>query len=296
VWAISKLYLGDTYRNGVADRNAWTSFGYDLDGKISTAASTDLCLPANNASRSSVYPDGDGGIDNAYGKSVLPIVLSINSAAASRTNQDIVAGKRTNLFVLKNLGASTDYNPITVEAYLGTNLGMTPKFDGTDLWPVAPEQLVNPMDLSQGSTLTFTASYLTGNTIVIRGEGTIPVTINSSGVLNITHPTITFTLSSDHKTATNGTIAGVIDAAQFVAQFRSFAGTIDPALCSGPTIDSIASELGQAADILTDGMQDPSQTCSGISVGLGFDVVPVQLGAIGPAATQLPNPCPDAGP
>src|SRR5690349_19491062 len=44
--AISKLYLGDTDADGTPDKaNGWKNFGYDLDGKISTATSTDLCKP-----------------------------------------------------------------------------------------------------------------------------------------------------------------------------------------------------------------------------------------------------------
>jgi hypothetical protein len=66
--------------------------------------------------------------------------------------------------------------------------------------------------------------------------------------------------------------------------------------CSGPTIDSIASQVTQAADILIDGSQDPSKSCDGVSIGVGFEAEIVQLGAIGDAPDDI-NPCdPDAGP
>src|SRR5215207_5340629 len=43
-FAIKKLYLGDTKRDGTADKvNGWKEYGFDIDGKISTATSTDLC-------------------------------------------------------------------------------------------------------------------------------------------------------------------------------------------------------------------------------------------------------------
>src|SRR5689334_17412348 len=49
--AISKLYLGDTKRDGSPDAvNGWKEYGYDLDGVISTATSTGLCKPRDNAS------------------------------------------------------------------------------------------------------------------------------------------------------------------------------------------------------------------------------------------------------
>ena len=45
---------------------------------------------------------------------------------------------------------------------------------------------------------------------------------------------------------------------------------------------------------MQDGTQDPTKTCDGISIGLGFDAELVQLGPIAPPAAT-PNPCADAG-
>ncbi len=57
VVAIKKLYLGDTNRDGTANKvNGWKQYGYDLDGKASTATSTDLCKPRNNTSRRASTP------------------------------------------------------------------------------------------------------------------------------------------------------------------------------------------------------------------------------------------------
>ena len=55
------------------------------------------------------------------------------------------------------------------------------------------------------------------------------------------------------------------------------------------------SQIEQASDILTDGTQDPTQTCDGISIGLGFDALPDQLGTTAPPLPQA-VPCDiDAG-
>src|SRR4051812_15081241 len=57
-FALKKLYLGDTNPDGTPGKGiSWKQYGYDLDGKISTAASKDLCKPRNNAPASTVYPD-----------------------------------------------------------------------------------------------------------------------------------------------------------------------------------------------------------------------------------------------
>src|SRR5262249_24890940 len=72
-FAISKLYLGDTDRDGTSDKvNVWKHYGFDLDHKNSTALSADLCQLRQGAMSKWVYLDGDGGIDNAFGKSIVP--------------------------------------------------------------------------------------------------------------------------------------------------------------------------------------------------------------------------------
>lgn len=85
VLAIKKLYLGDTNRDGTANKvNGWKQYGYDIDGLASTATSTDLCKPRNNTSPKNVYPDGDKGIDNSFGKNILTIILGIASDAPAK--------------------------------------------------------------------------------------------------------------------------------------------------------------------------------------------------------------------
>ena len=42
-YAVRKLYLGDTDRTGIINSDAWKAFGYDLDGLVATAQSTNVC-------------------------------------------------------------------------------------------------------------------------------------------------------------------------------------------------------------------------------------------------------------
>src|SRR4051794_20315613 len=76
-FAVSRLHLGDADRDGTPDEGAWAHYGYDLDGKISTAASTDLCQLRDGAKAAAVYPDGDDGTDNAFGRGALPLFLGL---------------------------------------------------------------------------------------------------------------------------------------------------------------------------------------------------------------------------
>ncbi len=292
--AVTKLYLGDTDRNGTPDKtNGWKQYGFDLDGKISTATSTDLCQPVNGASAKNVYPDGNGGIDNSFGKLILPILLGLSSDTSAQVNMSISSGKYTYLMDLQGLGPGTDQNPVPARMYTGANLGHSPLFDGSDVWPVDPSSLLSPTDITSART-QFPAGYLTLNTWVGVPGPTVYLQLAFGGMslpLQIGHAVVTMSLDPTHQSATNGTIAGIIPVQAFVTTLQQIAGEIDPSLCSGPTINSILDQIEQAADILQDGTQDPTKPCDGISIGLGFDAHVVQLGSIGPALPPPANPC-----
>lgn len=78
----TKLYLGDTKTDGTPSPTAWKDFGYDLDCKTTTSASTDVCTLAVGAPKSS-QTDGTGGIDNSWGENIVPIFQAISGAGLS---------------------------------------------------------------------------------------------------------------------------------------------------------------------------------------------------------------------
>jgi hypothetical protein len=299
-FAISKLFLGDTDWNGMPDKdNGWKQFGYDLDGDISTATSTNLCQPADGASKANVYPDGNDGIDNSFGKLILPIILGLSSDASSKINASISGGTFTVMLEMEKLGASASYNPIFTNLFAGGNLGSSPKFDGTDQWPVL-SSLLNNVDagVASGSIVNFPTSYVTNNVWVSGGKGNVTLDLSISGFtlsLTIANAVISLDLAADHKSGTQGIIAGVLNTQQLTDQLRAVAGSFDPALCSGLTIDSVVTQIVQASDIMADGTQSSSQTCNGISIGIGFNAEVVQLGPVVAPPAQKPNPCSDAG-
>jgi hypothetical protein len=294
VLAIKKLYLGDTNRDGTANKvNGWKQYGYDIDGLASTATSTDLCKPRNNNAAKNVYPDGDKGIDNSFGKNILTIILGIASDASAKVNQGLGQGKFTIMLSMDKLGAGTDYKAINTKLYGGGDLLASPKFDGSDKWPVIQELLNDPLDVGSAK-VQFPSAYIVKNTWVSGTKGEVVLNLSVSGftlALPIGSAVITMELSADHKSATKGTIAGVLPTDTLTSELKKIAGAFDPSLCKGPTIDSIVSQIEQASDILSDGSQDPSKECDGISIGLGFDAGLVQLGDILPKAPPKDNPC-----
>jgi hypothetical protein len=297
-FAVSKLYLGDIARDGTPDKsNGWKKFGFDIDGKISTKDSTDLCKTNSGGTKSSVYPDGDDGIDNSFGRNILPIILGLASDASSKINDSILKGTFTLMLDVDKLGTSADYNPLTTRLYAGADLGMAPKFDGSDKWPVRPELLTNPTDI-KSSKVQFPSSYVTGNTWVSGSKGDVTLSLSIQGyTLNLTigSAQIAMQLDPTHKKVTNGTIAGVLETEVLTTELKKVAGGFNASLCSGSTIDSIITQIKQASDIMKDGSQDAAKTCDGISIGLGFDGDVVQIGAIAPASMPGTDPCMGTG-
>lgn len=302
VIAIKKLYLGDTDRDGKANKvNGWKQYGYDLDNKASTATSTDLCKPRNNTSPKGLYPDGNKGIDNSFGKNILTIITSLASDASTKVNESIGEGKFTIMLSMDKLGTGKDYSGVLTKLYGGSELGSTPKFDGSDKWPVIPELLEDPGTDIAKAKVQFPNAYLVNNTWVSQPrdadgtfKGEVALNLSVSGftlALTISSAILTMDLSADHKSASNGIIAGVLPTEVLTSELRKVAGSFDPSLCKGNTVDSLIAQIEQASDIMKDGSQDKDKECDGISIGLGFDGAVVQLGDIGPKATAGNNPC-----
>ncbi|MFO0760831.1 MAG: hypothetical protein U0359_30420 [Byssovorax sp.] len=145
VFAINHIFFGDTNPDGSPNKsNGWKQYGFDIDGKTSTAASVDVCQPNSGGAKSNAYPDGDNGIDNSFGHNILPMLLQFAATFPQQANQNIADGDFTVILHLTDLGAGADQTPILGRMYGSTPLGAPAKFDGTDCWPVAPETLANP--------------------------------------------------------------------------------------------------------------------------------------------------------
>jgi hypothetical protein len=302
--AINELYLGDTDRNGTANpTNGWKNYGFNLDGLISTKTATNLCKPRAGGSAAAVYPDGDKGIDNSFGKNILPIILGLASDLSTTANESIQKGDFTIMLDMSKLG--TDCTGAAAKLFAGGNLvdamdmPLTPKFDGTDVWPVSAELLTNPADPTS-SKIVFPQAYVAGNTWVSGTKGTVSLQLSISGFtvsLDINNAYVTLDLAAGNMSGTNGTIAGVLNTEQLVEQIGKVAAAFDTSFCdpTSPTLVSILNQLRQASDIMADGTQKPGVECDGISIGLGFNTKPVKLGGVAKPGAAPPDPCAGGG-
>lgn len=288
VLAVSDLAFGE------GDNGEWKKVGYNVDGLVSDAQSDGLCQPNAGASKSTPYPDGDEGIDNSFGKNLLPIILSLYPTWVTDVNNGIQKGTFTSLLRLECLPETGDVPAFVTKVFGGTALGSTPKWDGTDVWPVSPDLLSDPMD-PLSSTVVFPKASVTGTEFDSGKDQIFILTVplntmagNTSIKLTLHSARVTMFLSEDRKSATGGIIGGVLNTEELVAEVKKIGALLN--LC-GAAFDNIIEQVRQASDIMTDGTQDPAQTCDGITIGLNFNMKPAQLGGVGPKA-EVGMSCP----
>jgi len=274
-FVVQRWYLGGVDRDGAADPGAWQEYGYDIDGLISTPDSDDLCAPVSGGSPDAAYPDGRDGIDNSFGRNVLPILVGIDASVEATVNGALAVGETAPLLSLVQLGDGASYRPMLARAYATVDLGAAPRWDGTDAFDVDPAGLVNPPDLE--SARASYPGYLVDDTWVSGTPADFEITLTIGGGhlfhLRLSAAVVTMRLDAAHESADMGTVSGVVRTEDLVAELRAYAGGIDPGFCSGPAIDGIVTQVERASDILSDGTQDAGSPCDAISVGLGFDAV-----------------------
>jgi len=317
-YAVHKLYLGDTDRAGIPSINAWNSFGYDLDGKVTTAASTDVCSLVAGASKQ-VQIDGNGGIDNSWGANIVPILETLNSTFSQTANNAIQSGAPTQLLYVVGFDSSAG-NMTTATGLTGVALGgaqysanggTVPSWDLNTHWPIAPQSLScypsGGTDNCTASTdpiatadVKVPAAFQTGGTFSSGTPADITLSLPMGGqalALNLHDAVVTF-YPQMPGSVTNGTIAGVLNTNELIAALQQVAGQISTSLCSGSAFQSIASQIQQTSDMVinpSNMVTNPAGvTCNAISIGLGFDATEIALPTsadIAPAQPPAVDPC-----
>jgi hypothetical protein len=293
VLALDQIYLGDTNFAGQASATAWQDFGMDVDGLTTAADFSAHCLPNNGANPATAFPDASGGIDNAFGKAVLPILLGLNPDLPDQANMAIDSGSFTLVAFFEGLQGA-DQSPLTTYLWGGAPLLAPPLWNGSDCWQAISDDVTDPNDVLSAK-LQFNTSSVTADLWESGSTITLVVPINILGYsapLTIYHARMEAQLAPSHLGAALGQIGGVVDTEEFAEVVRDVAGFIDPTLCVGTIIDSLMTQIRQASDIMNDGTQDPMATCDGISVGLGFTMLSTGIDGVAPQAPPQADPCP----
>ena len=294
-FAIDQIALGDADDAGQVSPTAWKGLGYDLDGKITNMSSTDVCSLAASAYRTN-QADGIAGIDNSFGATIVPIVQGMSVAptwcffncpdASTETRnltRDETQAIRQGQFTLQiqTTGLSDDpaqtatglsASVFTSDAFDPTHQ-TTPPFDESTDWPVQAESLVDPSSLASGARARFLSAFVTHGTFVagVNELVTVPFhfVLDGLGFTLLIHSAIVTFEHPDRDDAIDGVIAGVLDAQELTAIFRTVLARATPSLC-GSAFDGIAQQLAQTSEILLDRSNRAGTPCTGVSLGIGF--------------------------
>lgn len=292
VIAMNKLILGDVGFDGQENAQAWKKIGYNLDGLISTKNGSNHCAPQKGATKSSVQTDGDDGIDNSFGSNLVKIIATLTPNPSDELNTTLDAGAGTWLFHLQNLGNGAAQNGVKAALFGAAPLGSAPSWSPTEVRPVTFESV-------SGGSITsplnaYPQSYVVGGTWVGAPATAGKLALATGlGAATIRHVRAVATISGTGPSATaTGVISGVIGTEEYITEFAKVAGQFSLELCNGATFESVAQAIRAASDIMQDGSNgDPSKTCDGISIGVGFEATAAMLGSVAPAVPPVPDPC-----
>jgi hypothetical protein len=279
---------------------AWETFGFDLDGLVTTKTSTNVCTLTNGAPASDQV-DGEGGIDNAWGATLVPILQTgLETATLSADETALVAAGSWTLQIEVD-GLPTDgvaVDGIGAQVFVsGAYDQGTPAFDASTDWPVLASSTVAGDGDGLDALVAYEDAYVTNGTFVsgTPSEQPVIVPLVFRGVpvpLRIHRAVITFELSSSDPTRlVNGTLAGVLVTSELVATLRAQAGLFSTSLC-GSAFDGVVQQVAQAEDILEDETNVPDLACDAISIGIGFTAKLVANPTkVVPDPTPPPDPC-----
>lgn len=295
---ISELFVGETDRGGAASPTAWEDYGYDLDGqptvdtngddKFDSADLTNHCTPTGGEVNVGAVEDGANGVDNSFGKNIIPIIVGLVPDLSDAATQAITEGSFTIGLRMDGLGSADAYDPISTNLYAGAN-------GESGTWQYVGALLNN--DDIEDPKIQFPNAYVVGNTWVSGEPQLVTISLSLSGInldLNIENAVITVDLAADHKSGQNGIIAGVLDAQALIDEIAKVVGELDVGICpDDPTFESvIVQNILGATDLLKDGSNKANVPCDGISIGLGFSMDTVVFEGIAPPPEPgEPSPC-----
>jgi len=277
-YALHTVYLGEADRSsGTPTTTAWKAYGFNLDGLVTNKDATTVCTLQQGAPKTN-QADGNNGIDNSFGETLLPIFQTVLSQPTPSVDETAAIDQGTWTVQLQITGLSDDPQQTTpgIVAQVFTSADYdngTPAFDSSTDWPVLSTSVKDGQNVSSGSKMVFGDAFISSGTFITQtAPDPLVLSLSFNGVpveLHLHDSTITFQHSSPDD-LTNGTIAGVLDTEEFVATLKTVAGQFSPTLC-GSAFDGIAQQIRQASEIMKDGTNVAGQTCNGISVGIGFD-------------------------
>jgi hypothetical protein len=297
--ALSALRMGEKNASGVDDPEAWRELGFDLDGWATTPQQAYHCKPRAKGTKANIQQDGEGGIDNSFGKNVVNNILtSLFEDMTGQATLSVQSGATTTVLDLGKIGDQPSYKGLLAGSYPvegeRTEDGKIVKPPAEDWSKYTWRPFTDALE-SDGTPVTKLKGAYLSDQVWVSGEPTtlrlqlafeagliVPIQVYQARVkVDV----------SDRDSGKDGVVGGILATSELVENFKKLAGFIGTQFCGGSLVlDGLILEVERASDILLDGTQDPTRECDGISIGLGFQSKSTRLGEpVTP--TQPPDPC-----
>jgi hypothetical protein len=279
--ALSAIMLGQT--------DGGPYYGFNLD-ETCTCPSPDSCTRGPSQMRAC---DDPNGLDN-YARRIFEQINALDSVdggliTEAKLNAALQTGLSGALIKVTYYNGTPNDGEVTVTVYgsVGSsNYPTPPAFDGGDQWNIDPTSATNVYSTSNAYVANGTLVASLSFPIIIGSAVTQPVYIQLESGL------IVATLESTGGVVTKmtGQLGGRWDPGKFLPSLQVVP---DPAmsgsyLCgSDLTYLVLKGIICQNTDVNLDPANDGTGLCNAVSMGLGFEALPAQVGA-----TKTP---PDAG-
>lgn len=305
-FAVTRYFIGTRTRDGATEADAWEQYGYDRDGVITVDDFDGHCRPVGGAAPKDVFPDGAGGVDNAFGKVVVPLLRYVAEGEfalapgdvdlESLVNAELGAATSGLIIHARNLGAGSNYDPIDVFVYEASASG-----EGS--WLLAPASVAGAQaptleQLLLSGRTRFPSSYVTDDVVVaLEDEGAdlvLELSLDLGGLalpLRLHHPIITMQLRPTHDAGSAGIISAILRTDELADALRTHLAAIDSSFCDGSAVEGVINQFRQASDIVVDGEHDPGAGCDGISIALGFEAGAARVTGAAEPVNVAPFPC-----
>ncbi len=272
-FVVSHIDFGVADCAGYPTPDAWKTIGFDLDCDMGQPTSFGATCQPIVPGEIAEGEDGVAGIDNSFGRNIVPALVKHDPTFQSWQNARIQSG-HWSIGVELTLGDGATDGVVTIRTGTVSMKGVAPKWDGTDVW----------YRLSVTSTTTGTlrdgvlgAERVVVNVPLLGGNG------YGYGALGFASTMVArFDVSLQ---GSNDVI--VAGSASANAIFNALRG----GRCSAPVV-----EPAPYLDLRGDD-QDAGAACSAISVGLRLELARADH-VEGAGPLHLPpriTPCPDAG-
>lgn len=301
--AVKRMFVGSLTSLGERSPDAWREFGFDLD-KVCTSKDDSIknvgtCRRHPEANQD-FLEDGDRCRDNNFGRHVVQLLVVSSEGFESRLNNGIFDGDATWLIRVDDLddGPNDPYAPAKLYR-ASSEKGTPPKWDGTDIRKVLSDSVIG-RDLEK-PIADFPKGYVRDN-VWVSGEPelrqlVLPVSDGLYVTLMLESAVMTLSLDEGHKSATRGALGGAIPMKSIDVLLGPIATS--SGFCPGSSLyNSLLRNVQRFPDVVigAPNLQDTTVQCDGLSMGLAFDVAPIQpvTELVDPPAPK-PDPCSDAG-